>query len=401
MFIKFPKLNHLLTPRKLVLTVMALTIGLFSAAPVFAHSGDASAGAVYLQSNDPNGNQVLVFHRAYNGALSFEGSFATGGTGSGVGITVPPDPLGSQNSILASADGRWVFTVNAGSNEVSVLKTGKDDKLTLTDKVSSGGDYPVSLTYRDGILYILNAAGDGNITGFYVTDNGHLKMIKGSSRSLYAATPANGAQPQILESPAEVGFSPDGRFLVITDKGGVSGKGLIHVFKVSDNRPSASDVITQTAGAVPFDFAFDRFGHLVVVDASTGSVTSYSIWNNGSLSVNSTVFTGQAATCWIARTPDGKELVTDNTGSGTLSGFTTDRAGQLAPVTPNSIIGVAGNGTLPLDMGISQDGQYEYSLETGVGKIGVFHINSDGTLTAMDTAGSYPAVGGFQGIAVR
>ena len=126
---------------------------------------------------------------------------------------MPPDPLGSQNSLLLSPDGRFLFAVNAGSNEVSsfnVLPGG----LSLADKVSSGGSYPVSLAYSEGLLYVLNAAGDGSISGFKVMDDGHLKALKGSTRSLHAATPANGAQPMILESPAEVVFNPDGRFLL-------------------------------------------------------------------------------------------------------------------------------------------------------------------------------------------
>ena len=387
--------------RKFVVVAMALAISLVGTIPVFAQSieKDAGEGAVYIMSNSPAGNQVLAYDRAADGSLAFVGSFATGGLGSGVGTTVAPDPLGSQNSLIVAPDGRWVFAVNAASNDVSSFKVDSSG-LRLVDRESSSGGYPVSLTYWNGLLYVLNAAGDGSISGFRVLPNGHLKPLKNSTRSLHSATPANGAQPQILESPAQVKFSPDGDFLVITDKGGVSGKGLIHVFTVSDDGlPAANATVTQTHDPVPFSLAFDRFGHPVVVDASTGSVTAYAIARNGSLSVKSVVFTGQAATCWIAF--NGRFLLTDNTGSGTLSGFTSSHAGILAPVTPNSIVGATGKGTLPLDMGISQDGRFEYSLEAGAGTIGIFRVNPDGTLTSLGTAGSFPAISGFQGIAVR
>lgn len=386
--------------RKFMVVVMALAICLIGAAPVFAQSPDkaGSAGAVYIMSNSPGGNQVLVYNRAADGSLTYVSSFATGGKGSGVGTTIPPDPLGSQNSIIVSPNGRWVFAVNAGSNEISSFKV-VPGGLSLADKVSSGGAYPVSLTYSDELLYVLNAAGDGSISGFNVTSEGHLKALKGSTRSLHAATPAKGAQPNILEAPAQVDFSPDGDFLVITDKGGVSGKGLIDVFEVSDGLPSAHAVVTQTSGAVPFAFTFDKFGYLNVVDASTGSVTAYAIGDSGSLTVKSVVYTGQAATCWIAS--NGKYLFTDNTGSGTISGFMPSHTGQLSPVTANSIVGTTGPGTLPLDIGISHDGRFVYSLETGAGKIGIFRVNNNGTLTSLGTGGVYPAVSGFQGIAVR
>jgi len=386
--------------RKFVVVAMALAISLVGTIPVFANSSnkDDDKGAVYIMSNSPAGNQVLAYDRAVDGSLAFVGSFATGGLGSGVGTTVGADPLGSQNSLIVSPEGRWVFAVNAASNDVSSFKVDSSG-LQLVDKESSSGGYPVSLTYWNGLLYVLNAAGDGSISGFQVLPNGHLKPLKDSTRSLHAGTPALGAQPQILESPGQVKFSPNGDFLVITDKGGVSGKGLIDVFKVSHGLPAASATVTQTHDPVPFSFTFDRYGHPVVVDASTGSVTAYAFAGNGNLTVKSVVYAGQTATCWIAF--NGRFLITDNTGSGTLSGFTSSHAGVLAPVTPNSIVGVTGSGTAPLDMGISQDGRFEYSLETGAGTIGVFQVNPDGTLTSLGTAGSFPAVGGFQGIAVR
>jgi 6-phosphogluconolactonase len=384
--------------RKLLVVAMALAISLAGTVPVFAQASEApgTAGAVYIMDNDPSGNQVLAYDRASDGSLTFLGSFATGGLGSGVGVTVGADPLGSQNSLIVSPDGKWVFAVNAGSNEISSLKV-VPGGLSLADKVSSGGSYPVSLTYGDGLLYVLNAAGQGNITGFKVTKDGLLKPLKGSTRSLDAATPADGSQPQILESPAQVKFSPNGKFLVVTDKGGVSGKGLIDVFKVSDGLPAASPAITQTENPVPFALTFDPFGHLVVVDAAAGTVTAYMILGNGGLLTNSVALTSQAATCWIAS--NGTYLYTDNTGSGTISGFDPSPSGNLAPLTADSI--VAHTGAAPLDMGISRDGKYLYSLETGAGVIGIFMINADGSLVSLGTAGSFAPVSGFQGIAVR
>ena len=38
--------------------------------------------------------------------------------------------------------------------------------LTRTDVVASGGTMPTSLTVHDGVLYVLNAGGDGSISGF-------------------------------------------------------------------------------------------------------------------------------------------------------------------------------------------------------------------------------------------
>lgn len=50
------------------------------------------AGAVYAISNEASGNQLLFYRRGVDGALTQEGSVATGGTGTGL------PRLSSQNS---------------------------------------------------------------------------------------------------------------------------------------------------------------------------------------------------------------------------------------------------------------------------------------------------------------
>ena len=373
-----------------------LLVGFLSLAAVHPALAQDDGGAVYLMTNAAEGNQVQVYHRAGDGSLSYAGVYDTGGLGSGVGVTVPPDPLGSQNSLVISPDGRWLLAVNAGSNDVSLFKI-RGDRLQLSSRVSSGGEYPVSLAIHDHLVYILNAAGDGSISGFRL-DDGRLKPLSKSTRSLLAATPADGAQPNILEAPAQVGFTPDGAQLVITDKGAVSGVGRILVFKIgSSGRPSQDFVATPTAAPVPFAFTFDRFGHLVVVDASAGSISSYQVNQDRSLDLLGAVTNGQAAVCWIAS--NGKYLFTDNTGSGTISAL--EPSESNSPVLLNAAAAVTGPGTLPLDLSISRNGDFLYSLEVGAGAIGQYRINSDGTLSLIGTLTGLPVVGGFQGIAAN
>ena len=385
--------------RKFLLAGLTLVLALVMTIPVYAKVNHGVPGAVYIMSNSETGNQVLIYNRAGNGTLSYSGQVATGGLGSGIGNTVPPDPLGSQNSLLLSDNGQWLFAVNAGSDEISVFKV-TSNGLTLTDKIASGGSYPVSLTFSHRLLYVLNAGGDGNITGFRLNNKGQLSAIKDSSRSLQAATPADGSQPNILEAPGQISYTPKGDFLVITDKGGVSEDGKLLVFKVNiKGLPEEHPTVTHTANPVPFAFTFDRFGRPVVVDASAGTVTSYEIGEDGSLSTLDTAITGQAATCWIVSNT--RYVFTDNTGSGTISAFSTSHNGKLNPVNSDGIVANTGSDTLPLDSAISHNGQFVYSLNTGVGQIGMFKINANGSLTSLGTVGGYSAVSGFQGIAAR
>jgi 6-phosphogluconolactonase len=379
--------------RKLLVLLLAGFLSLGAVHPALAKD---DSGAVYLMTNAAAGNRVQVYHRAEDGSLAYAGAFATGGLGSGLGVTVPPDPLGSQDSLVISPDGHWLLAVNAGSNDISLFKI-RGDRLQLANRVSSGGDYPVSLTMHKDLVYVLNAGEDGSISGFRLEDS-RLKPLSRSTRSLHAATPADGAQPNILEAPAQIGFTPGGEQLVITDKGGVSGVGRILVFKLgSSGRPDQDFVATETANPVPFSFTFDRYGHLEVVDASAGSISAYQLRHNGSVNLLGAVTNGQAAVCWIDN--NGKYLFTDNTGSGTISALKPSASGS--PLLLNASAAVTGTGTLPLDVGISRSGKFLYTWETGAGAIGEYRINADGTLSLIGTLSGLPVVGGFQGIAVN
>ena len=90
--------------------------------------------------------------------------------------------------------------------------------------ISSGGTTPVSVAVRGDLIYVLNAGGTGSIQGFYAHS---LAPIPGSNRSL-GLTP--GLTPAFLNTPGQIGFTPDGRHLVVTTKANGS---AIDVFDVT------------------------------------------------------------------------------------------------------------------------------------------------------------------------
>src|SRR5262249_20716555 len=124
---------------------------------------EGRTGDVYVMTNQPTGNSVMVFHRDAAGMLTFAGSFASGGNGAGTGA----DPLGSQGALALSENNRLLFAVNAGSNSISIFAV-SGDRLSLLDTVSSGGIRPVSLTVQRNLVYVLNAGGTPNISGFTI-----------------------------------------------------------------------------------------------------------------------------------------------------------------------------------------------------------------------------------------
>ena len=56
-------------------------------------------------------------------------------------------------------------------------------------------------------------------------------------------------------------------------------------------------------------------------------------------------------------------------------------------------------GTLNLDIAISADSKFLYSLNSSTGKIGIFAIGQDGLLSSLGDAGDFPPSSGFNGIA--
>jgi 6-phosphogluconolactonase (cycloisomerase 2 family) len=50
-------------------------------------------------------------------------------------------------------------------------------------------------------------------------------------------------------------------------------------------------------------------------------------------------------------------------------------------------------------MAISVDGKYLYTLNSGTGSVGVYGINSNGTLNSLGTIDGLPKSAGFNGIA--
>jgi 6-phosphogluconolactonase (cycloisomerase 2 family) len=50
-------------------------------------------------------------------------------------------------------------------------------------------------------------------------------------------------------------------------------------------------------------------------------------------------------------------------------------------------------------MTVSGDGKYLYTLNSGTGSIGVYNINSDGTLGSPGNIEGFPSTAGFNGIA--
>ena len=105
--------------------------------PIFGGGGER---AVFVQTDNVAGNQVVVYDRGANGSLTLVNTYDTGGMGGVLNGSVV-DHLGSQGSLTYDPRQSLLYAVNAGSNSVSVFSVRGDD-LTLRQVVSSRWNVP-------------------------------------------------------------------------------------------------------------------------------------------------------------------------------------------------------------------------------------------------------------------
>jgi len=376
---------------------IAIGLGLLMLAPLgtptFGARGPKNfhAGAVYVLTNQTS-NTVAAFRRTSWGVLTPAGEFPTGGAGNPTPQPPDPvtDPLASQGALIISHGNRFLFAVNAGSNEISVLKIKKND-LEIVDVVNSGGIRPISLALHDDLLYVLNEGGTPNITGFEVGDDGTLTELAGSTRPLIDGGAAD---------PAQIGFSHDGDLLVVTDKAG----NRLNTYTINEDGLPSPPIDNSSNGMTPFGFAFNNAGTLVVSEAFGGAAnqaaaSSYEAQEDGTLNVISgSVPNSQTASCWVQITNNGKFAFISNTGSGTISSYRVNPSdGSLTLV--NGTAADTGMGSAPIDMALSNNSRILFVLLGGSQSVASFRVWKNGDLTPIDTAAGLPV--GAQGIAAK
>jgi 6-phosphogluconolactonase (cycloisomerase 2 family) len=378
-------------PRNWPRTVAAvlLAFGAAVAAPAVASAHSSRAGFVYVNDNTAGTNTVAAFVRHPDGGLTpVPGSpFNAGGSGSGAG-------LASQGAIQVSTDGRYVLAVDAGSNQISVLRTERSGALELVQGgvVSSGGAQPVSVAEHDGLVYVANAGGtESNYTGFALTDGGHLRPLKGSTVSLPASA-----------QPGDVLFNSTGTSLIGTRVG----TSQIDSFRVAfDGRLIAalgSPFAAQGVGPFGSEFRPTNPNQLFVSNAHNaagdGTISAFRVARDGTLSsIGSSPFGDQqTAPCWVEISHDGEFLFTVNTGSGSISRYSIAPEGTLTLLGSTQVSSQAGVGAV--DARLSTDGRTLYVDESRVDTLGVFAVNG-GQLTEQGTV-ALPAGGTPAGVAV-
>src|SRR6266702_2359142 len=197
-------------------------------------------------------------------------------------------------AIQISADDRFVIAVDAGSNQISVLRILPGGSLALVrgGVVSSAGVLPVSVAVHGNLVYVANAGtGGSNYTGFRLTPVGRLAPVPGSTVAL----------------------------------------------------PS---------GSQPGDVLFNNTA------VNRGTVSAFTDSPNGTLSpvTGSPFADDQMAPCWVEISHDGQFLFTVNTASGTISRYSIAPGGTLT-LLGSTTIGASG-AVGAVDARLSPDGRF-------------------------------------------
>jgi 6-phosphogluconolactonase (cycloisomerase 2 family) len=334
--------------------------------------GPPKEHAVFLATNATTGNSIGVFSRGRDGRLQAVRHYLTGGLGASLAGAVV-DPLASQGALTYDARNRLLYAVNGGSSTLTVFAV-DGLKLKRVQVLDTGGALPTSVAVGRDLVYVLDASGDGAITGFKVVGR-KLVRLPGSTRSLGLG---NIAQPNFLDAPAQVAVAPNGRAVFVTTKK----KNTVVSFALNNKGiPSARSVVTPSAAPVPFSMVFDSAGRLLVNEAS-GSETTYTVNGDATLTtVSHASNNGQVAACWSAVAKG--FVYTGNSGSANITAFNENPNGVLSLHDASGIAATTGAG--PVDMAVSRDGQFLYQLANGAGAIDEFHVNDDGSLSSLGT----------------
>jgi 6-phosphogluconolactonase len=256
------------------------------------------------------------------------------------------------------------------------------DDLVLLDRKPSGGQMPVSVAVNGFRVYVVNAGGTPNISGFAIDPiGGHLVPLPNSQRPLAGGT---------LAMPADISFDADGDVLLVSEKG----TKLIDTYRLDFRGYASGPISHPSSGVTPFGFSVTNRGYAIVAEAGSGAVSSYEIDRNADLElVSGSVALSQSAPCWLVTTRDGRYAYTANAGSGTISSLGIAPDGALNLLNP-----AAGTLAAPLDLAMTGNSKFLY-VRQGTGAVTGFRLAPDGVLTQIGSWTGVPA--GAQGIAAR
>ncbi|HLJ86533.1 MAG TPA: beta-propeller fold lactonase family protein [Candidatus Angelobacter sp.] len=246
-------------------------------------------------------------------------------------INTPPPIIAGTNpvSMALTADGRFVYVLNQGSNDISAFTV--DVGNDTLDHIANPAKDPITNT---------------PLATFPTAANPIFMVVSPDSKSLYVASVDNLANPTV---------------------GSISGFSIN-----SDGTLTALQSPAVTAGVNPTFLAIEpRAKFLYASDHASNSILAFSIQAGGALSpVSGSPFPAGTNPSGLAINTSGTFLLAANQGSNNISGFTISGTGALSAVAGSPFTA----GVNPVFVAFDRANNFVYVADQGSNDIGAFAL---------------------------
>lgn len=328
-------------------------------------SNSGQEEVIYINSDDPNGNTIIAYRHAYNGVLTpLAGSpFSTAGIG--IANTLQLAGVDEADGQMFITDDNFLLAVNSGSNTIAVMRIANDGTLTPVagSPFPSGGDMPVSVYEKDGLVYVVNKSQNPNLPASNAPNYAVMTMANDGTLSLVE----NGIySTNVGSSPTQALVSPSGRVLFGTDHLGYQltpKAGTLRSFLIDGTTllPTQFTPLDVPNGGGAKGLAQHPAGEILYVGFPTQG--RFGIYNvnvrTGELTYTNSVDAGPSAS-WMRTTKAGDRLYVLNPITNSVTYFNTTT--PSSPVNIGSIT-LKNSGPIHNAAGVSQTSSQAYSEE--------------------------------------
>lgn len=388
--------------------------------PALDHHTDRARNLLYFETNNASHGQnaVVAYRRnSHDGTLTPLGVYMTHGTG----FMNADQRLGvddTDQEVIASRDGRLLFAVNAGSDDISVFHIRDNGSLKLVKNAPfhSRGKQPSSLVLVGDLLYVVNR-GDGilptmtehgkhgtpgatNYTGFEVEEDGRLEPIADSTIRL-----KDGSSPsQIVGSQdhevlfADNFFHPDD---TVTPPAPIfpAARSLLNSLKMTSEFGALSSgpsvQLPPQFDAAPYILGLRLHPNRNILYGGLVAVGRLGVWKYDDTDLD---FVGiesdpnnigpGAGLCWIAIDPAVRFLYTSNIVGDVIGVLSIEHPAHPVRIQ-NLVLGgpksplLGGNPepyqntTAPFNLAVAPDGKFVYVLTNQTCTLGTMSLNPD------------------------
>ncbi|MCJ1249203.1 hypothetical protein MMC30_006426 [Trapelia coarctata] len=276
---------------------------------------DSRPRAAYTLDNDAAGASIIAMKISLgDGTLSSPVKISTGGQGLlGNNANGPggPDGLFGQNAIIVSED--YLFTVNPGSNSVSMFSIDNDDPTRLIpvgEPATTLGDFPMAVAYSSALKTVcaLNGGKTSGVTCFSTDHKKGLTVLDEAPRSMSPALQQTTPPVGPPSTASNIFFNPDSTALIAVVKGNPGTTpptaSTFFVWPVVHGKVSTEAVISSPSDLlVNFGGNFVTNDMLMTTDASFGVALLKVTSDFNIVEEVHTAVTDQRALCWGAYAP--------------------------------------------------------------------------------------------------